>query len=212
MSCAGAWAWGEVPHLLRAAGHEVVAPDLTLRAGVVPAEHAAELVAAADGSADVVAGHSYGAMAALPAAEALGASALVVIDGFVPDDGESAFDLIPERCAPRRAEADARGDGMWTSGIDSAAPGLPDWMARLVPMPISAFEAPVAVRGVSTLRKTFVRCTREPDFAGQAERARQRGWRVVSVPSFHALPLLDPATTAKLLIDASEAPDRFGPG
>jgi hypothetical protein len=37
MSCAGAWAWGEVPGRLRAAGHEVDAPDFTLRAGATPA-------------------------------------------------------------------------------------------------------------------------------------------------------------------------------
>jgi hypothetical protein len=99
---------------------------------------------------------------------------------------------------------------MWTSGIDTAAPGLPDWMARLVPMPISAFEAPIALRG-TPMRRTFVRCLQEPDFAGQAERARGRGWRVVEVESFHALPLLDPATTVNVLLEASGAPDRFGP-
>jgi pimeloyl-ACP methyl ester carboxylesterase len=210
MSCAQAWAWGEVPDGLRAAGHEVVAPDLTLRAGVTPALHADELVAAADGTADVVCGHSYGGTVAPVAAEALGASVLVVIDGFVPDDGDSAFDLIPERCAPRRAEAERRGDGMWTSGIDSAAPGLPDWMARLEPMPISAFEAPVTLRG-APMRRTFIRCLKEPDFAGQAKRARDRGWRVVEVDAYHALPLLDPATTVKLLLEASDPPDKFGP-
>ena len=30
MSGAGAWGWGEVPERLRAAGHEVVVPDLDL--------------------------------------------------------------------------------------------------------------------------------------------------------------------------------------
>jgi pimeloyl-ACP methyl ester carboxylesterase len=114
MSCAGAWAWGEVPERLRAAGHEVVAPDLTLRAGATPADHAAELTAAA-GTADVVAGHSYGGLVAPIAAEALGAAALVVFDGFVPDAGESAFDVHPARIEPRRAEAAERGDGMRAS-------------------------------------------------------------------------------------------------
>src|SRR3954454_19585241 len=43
MSCAGAWAWGEVPARLRAAGHEVVAPDFALHAGVTADDHAAAL-------------------------------------------------------------------------------------------------------------------------------------------------------------------------
>ena len=40
MSCAGAWAWGTVPDLLRAAGHAVVAPDFELAAGATPSDHA----------------------------------------------------------------------------------------------------------------------------------------------------------------------------
>ena len=30
MSCAQAWAWGDVPAILRTAGHVVIAPDLPL--------------------------------------------------------------------------------------------------------------------------------------------------------------------------------------
>ena len=41
MSCTGSWSWGEVPARLRAAGHEVVAPDLDLSAGQTPETHAA---------------------------------------------------------------------------------------------------------------------------------------------------------------------------
>src|SRR4051812_42718079 len=97
MSCAWAWAWGEVPALLRAAGHEVVTPDLPLHAGVTPADHAAVLAGAVPpelppGSV-VVAGHSYGSLVVPVAAGLLGdaAAAVVVVDGFVVDDGQSAF-------------------------------------------------------------------------------------------------------------------------
>src|SRR4051794_11543544 len=111
MSCAGAWAWGAVPELLRAAGHEVAVPDLSLHAGVTPADHARELVAAVGAGRParsvVVAGHSYGGLVAPVAAEALGdaGAALVVIDGFVPEAGRSAFDIHAGRVAARRAEA-----------------------------------------------------------------------------------------------------------
>jgi pimeloyl-ACP methyl ester carboxylesterase len=209
MSCAGAWAWGEVPGRLRAAGHLVAAPDLTLRAGVTPADHARELVAAVAALGEtgpvVVAGHSYGGAVAPAAAALLGpsAAALVVVDGFVLDDGESAADVHPARIAGRRAEAAARGDGMWTAG--DPPPLAPDWWSRLEPMPLSAFEAPVAIPpAVAALPSTFVHCLRS-DFAGQAARARARGWTVVEVDAVHVLPLVEPATCGDVLLGAARS-------
>src|SRR4051794_6945831 len=190
MSCAGAWAWGEVPEMLREAGHEVEAPDLDLRAGVTPADHAAQF----QGRADVVAGHSYGGLVAPIAAERLDAAAIVVLDGFLVDDGDSAQAVHPERVAPRQAEAAARGDGMWTAGVDDP---------RFVPMPVSCFEAPVRFRALPAHR-VFVECLRS-DFADQAQRARDRGWTVLQRDVEHLLPLIDPAYTAKVLIDAGHA-------
>src|SRR4051812_47372065 len=141
MSCAGAWAWGTVPERLRAAGHEVVAPDLALEAGVTPADHARELVAAVGPGRPprsvVVAGHSYGGLVAPPAAELLGeaAAAVVVIDGFGVGDGESAGDLQPGRIGARRAGGGGRGGG----GGGPGGPGPePAWGARLAPRPGSA--------------------------------------------------------------------------
>jgi pimeloyl-ACP methyl ester carboxylesterase len=190
MSCAGAWAWGEVPERLRTAGHEVDAPDFDLSAGATPADHAAQF----GGAADVVAGHSYGGLVAPIAAERLGARAIVVIDGFVVDPGESAATVHPERIGPRRAEAAERGDGMWTAGVDDP---------RFAPMPLSAFEAPVRYSGLPECR-VFVECLRS-DFAAQAARARERGWEVVPVDAEHQLPLIDPAFTAKVLLDAADS-------
>lgn len=192
-SCAGAWAWGEVPGLLRGAGHEAVAPDFDLSAGSTPADHAAELAAAAE-RADVVAGHSYGGLVAPIAAELLGAAAIVVIDGFLPDPGESAASIHPERLVARRAEAAERGDGMWTAGEEDP---------RLRPMPLSAFDAPVVYAHLPEHR-VFVECLRS-DFASQAARARERGWEVVPVDAEHMLPLIDPAFTARVLLDAADS-------
>ncbi len=209
MSCAGAWAWGEVPRLLREAGHEVVAPDLSLHAGVTPSDHADDLAAAVgedrpDGSV-IVAGHSYGGLVAPAAAERLGlaAAAVVVVDGFVIDGGQSAFDIHPSRVRPRREEAEARGDGMWTAGDPPEM--APEWWRRLTPMPISAFEAPVPLTGAAArLPSWFVRCLRS-DFADQAERARARGWTVVEVDAVHALPLVDPGACVEALLDAARS-------
>jgi pimeloyl-ACP methyl ester carboxylesterase len=208
MSCAGAWAWGEVPALLRQAGHEVVAPDFSLYAGATPVDHAVELfdaVGPRPSRTVIVVGHSYGGLVAPVAAELLGdaAAALVVIDGFVVGDGESAFDIHPHRCEARRAEAAERGDGMWTAGDPPAF--APEWFDRMTPMPISAFEAPVTLDGrAAALPSWFVQCA-GGDFAGQAERARARGWTVIDVESPHAFPLVHPARCEEVLLEVARS-------
>jgi pimeloyl-ACP methyl ester carboxylesterase len=206
MSCARAWAWGDVPERLRSAGHEAVAPDLPLHAGVTPMEHA-RLMVDAVGPGDepvVLAGHSYGGAVVLPAAELLGSrcAAVVVVDGIVCDDGESVHDARAEKAAARRAEAAERGDGMWTPG--EPEPGDPDWFDRLEPMPLSAMESPISLTGaVNRLPRLFVLCERW-GMGEQAERALARGWRVVEVASSHAFPLLQPGRCARLLLEAAE--------
>jgi pimeloyl-ACP methyl ester carboxylesterase len=203
MSCAGAWAWGTVPGRLRAAGHDVVAPDLTLVAGATPKSHAHELTAAVGNDRPprsvVLVGHSYGGLVVPSVAELLGdaAAALVVVDGLMPEPGESGFDLRPERAEARRAEGRERGDGMWTAGAESPEP---PWWPRLQPMPVSAFDAAVELTGTAAkLPAWFVHCLKS-DFADQAARARTRGWTVVEVDSVHALPLADPATCVQILL------------
>jgi pimeloyl-ACP methyl ester carboxylesterase len=199
MSCAGAWAWGEVPERLRAAGHEVVAPDLDLSPGQTPDDHA-DAVAAALASADdecVLVGHSYGGLVVPLVADRLPGRvrAFFVIDGLMPEPGESAATLRPHSAAARRAAA--RETGLWLPEADD----LPeDWSRRLVGMPISAWEAPVEFTPID-VPGTFVLCLRDP-MADQAERARARGWRVIEVDEHHELPLRNPELAARLIQDS----------
>jgi pimeloyl-ACP methyl ester carboxylesterase len=184
-----------------------VAPDLSLQAGITPMEHARELVQDVGDGDDpvVVAGHSYGGVVALPAAELLGPRcvAVVVVDGIICDDGESAHDARADKAPARRDEAQGRGDGMWTAG--KPGPGDPDWFDRLQPMPLSAMDTPITLTGaVNRLPRTFVLCRRW-GMGEQAERALERGWRIVEVDSSHAFPLLDPGSCAEILLEAASA-------
>jgi pimeloyl-ACP methyl ester carboxylesterase len=205
MACAGAWAWGRVPDLLRAAGHAVHAPDLDLSAGQTPASHADSVARGLAGEADVVvAGHSYGGMVVPELAARLGprAQSLVVVDGFMPDDGDSGFAIRPPKLAElRRAQAAQRGDGLWPP--PAPGPGDPEWMSRLLPMPLSAFEEPVRVTpAVASLPGTFIRCTRS-DMGAQAARAQRRGWHMAEVDALHVLPLTRAETCVELLVEAA---------
>jgi pimeloyl-ACP methyl ester carboxylesterase len=167
-------------------------------------EHAALLSDAVGAGSDavVVAGHSYGGVVALPAAELLGGRVrgVVLVDGIVCDDGEAAHDVRLAKALSRRAEASERGDGMWTP----AQPDIrADWVERLEPFPLSAMETPISLSGaVDSLPRTYVLCSRG-GMDEQAERARERGWRVVEVESSHALPLQHPRKCAELLLDAA---------
>jgi pimeloyl-ACP methyl ester carboxylesterase len=189
MSCAGAWSWGDVPRRLPAA----VAPDLDLSAGATPAAHADQVVAAV-GEAErvVVAGHSYGGLVAPLVADRLRGRvhAVVVIDGLVPDPGDSGFDLRPHTAAARRASAVG---GRFPPPVP-AVRGHP-----LSPMPLAAFDTPVAFAGLDVPHR-FVHCTRS-DMGEQADRARARGWEVVEADAEHTLPLDDPGLCARLLLE-----------
>lgn len=206
MACAGGWAWGRVPGALRALGHRTLVPDLDLAAGQTPASQAEAVAALVPRDADdvVLVGHSYGGMVLPPLAGLLGERArrLIALDGFMPGDGDSAFAIRPPALAAlRRAQAAERGDGLWPP----PAPGArdPGWMSRLVPMPLSAFEAPVSITPrVASLPGTFIHCTRS-DMAEQAARARRRGWDVVEVDASHFLPLTRPGHCAELIAAAA---------
>ena len=205
MACAGAWAWGRVPEALRALGCPSHAPDLDMSAGQTPGSHAAAVARSLPARGDVVlVGHSYGGMVLPPLADLLGERVrrLVALDGFMPADGDSAFAIRPlELAALRRAQAAERGDGLWPP--PAAGPGDPEWMRRLVPMPLSAFEAPVSVTPrVAALPGTFIHCTRS-DMGEQAARARRRGWEVTEVDASHFLPLSRPERCAELIAAAA---------
>jgi hypothetical protein len=179
MSCGGSWCWDGVAPFLG----DVVAPDLDLTPGATPADHAAQL-----GDGDVVVGHSYGSLPAHVAAPRFGA--LVVIDGFAPDSGDSAHGLKPEFAAARRAQGEA-----W----------LPDDpLPRMRPMPLSAMETPVEV-GPLPERRVFVHCLRS-DFAMQAARAQERGFAIAQVDDGHLWPLEQPVACAALLLAAAAPP------
>ena len=86
----GGWYWHLVEPLLRARGHEVVAPDLPADDDALTLDDYAEAVVAAIGEATdvVVVGQSFGAFTAPLVAARRPVSALVVVAGLVPVPGE----------------------------------------------------------------------------------------------------------------------------
>ncbi len=111
----GAWqstaCWNEVIPILRGAGQRAVAIELTglgrdtghLNQQIPLSTHVDDVVRAidSDGGPFVLVGHSYGGMVVTGACEqrpdrVLG---IVYVEGFVPENGESALQLLPETIA-----------------------------------------------------------------------------------------------------------------
>ena len=103
----GGWCYARVARLLRAAGHDVYTPTHT---GVGERSHLADYhvtlsthihdvgnVLEYENLSDVImCGHSYGGMVITGVAAAIGERirTLVYLDAFLPEDGQSLFDLI----------------------------------------------------------------------------------------------------------------------
>jgi pimeloyl-ACP methyl ester carboxylesterase len=100
----GAWAdsscWNDVVGRLQADGYPVYAPPNPLRSLTTDAASVADFLKAIPGPVILV-GHSYGgAVISVASAKAGNVKALVFIDAFVPDAGESCLALLSAYPAP----------------------------------------------------------------------------------------------------------------
>src|SRR6185312_10673692 len=104
----GGWAWSRLVPLLEAEGHRVYAPTLTglaERASLLTKdvnlsthiEDVSRLLIAEDLEDVVLVGHSYGGMVISGAADRMAEKikSLVVLDGFVPEDGKAMREYWP---------------------------------------------------------------------------------------------------------------------
>src|SRR5215470_2868655 len=104
----GSWCWKRVRRALQARGHEVFTPTLTgvgershlLSPQVDLHTHIADvvnLIRWEDLSDVVLCGHSYGGCVVTGAADCVAdrVGALVYVDAFVPDNGQSLYDTLP---------------------------------------------------------------------------------------------------------------------
>ena len=202
-----AWAWKKMRPLLRAAGHEFYSPTYTglgerahlARPEVDLSTHVQDVLAVLEFEdlADVVLlGHSYGGMVATGVADRARdrVKQLIYLDAFVPDDGQSLFDLNEAGREPMRALANA-GDGWRVPPNPTPADTPPEdvaWLnARRVDMPIRCFETPLTFHGGPlTLPRSYIYATRitpADTFGRFAARARSEpGWRYHEIDASHS--------------------------
>ena len=237
----GAWCWRRVTPLLRAAGHEVLTPELTglgARAHLASREvdvslhvrDVASVLEMEDVRDVVLVGHSYAGVVIAGVAEVASdrVAQLVYLDAFVPEEGKALLDLVPpERRAVFESAAREHGDGWlvplpWEQALAGWAVTDPDdvrWMLpRLTPQPLATFLEPAGSLAVAQrLPRTYVHCAVKPagdTFAPFAAAAAEdgSGWRLVTLEHGHDAMVTAPQAVAETLLALTRLATRNGRG
>jgi pimeloyl-ACP methyl ester carboxylesterase len=213
---------------LQEAGHKVFTPTLT---GVGERSHlnsrdinlethiadVVNLIRWEELEEVILCGHSYGGCVISGAADRVPERirALVYLDAFVPEDRECLFDQVfPEMARGMREQAQATGGGWTVSPIPAEVFQVNQadraWVnAQCTPHPIGCFEQRLRLTGgldrIQNVTHILATGFREGSpFARAQERARQRGWRTVSIACGHDAMLDLPNELAALLTQAGE--------
>lgn len=206
----GSWGWRRVAPLLRQAGADVHAPDLSADPDAGLGRHADQVLATVRRTAGevVLVGHSYGGLVVRQAADQFPdrIRRVVLIDGWAGPDGASLFDLAPGSFgAAIRALAEQNDDPRLVPIPSPALFGLTDPadIARLRPEPLRSFTEPSGLTGaVDSIPGTAIYC--RPQTYPFDEFGRALGYRTVGVDGPHDLMAAVPAKIAALLLDDSE--------
>ncbi len=219
----GGWCWSRVVERLWARGHRAYAPTLTglgerahlLSDTITLTTHIDDVVNVLrfeDLHDIVLCGHSYGGcvIAGVIEREPDRIAAAVFLDAFIPQTGQSVFDLVPpaQRERQERAIADAGGLALPPIPaahfrVNDADRALVD--ARCVPQPAGTFGERIVLTDAQqqrVRRRVFVRASAYPSEAFDRSRAMAEaaGWAVYDVPCGHDVMLDAPDQLTEILI------------
>lgn len=213
----GSWCWKRVRPVLQAAGHEVFTPTLT---GIGERSHllspqvdlnthvldVLNLIRWEELDDVILCGHSYGGMVVTGAADRIPERlrALVYLDAFVPDDGQSLADFAPVsggelidgwKSAPIPAEVFA------VNAADSA------WVdAKRTPQSVACFTQPLKLSGglarIGQVHYLYASgwANGETPFHPHLQKAQARGWRTSEIDCGHDVMIDRPEAVTSLLL------------
>jgi len=218
----GSWCWKRVRTALQALGHEVFTPALTgvgERAHLLSREinldthidDVVNLIRWEELSNVVLCGHSYGGCVISGAAdrvpECIGA--LVYLDAFVLQNGQSLHDALPEAQRELQLElAHNVGDGWKVPPIPAEVFNVNAadraWVDRQCTMqPLATFQQPLTLNASLAVPHdaTFILATGFADspFPPFYEQARTKGWRTMTVACGHDVMLDEPQELTNIL-------------
>jgi len=218
----GGWCFARVAALLRARGHTVFTPTLTgqgerahlLSGAINLSTHIADVLGVLHYERleqVVLAGHSYGGMVITGVADRVSEKikALAYLDAFVPEDGQSLFDINIAANTQRFLQGAGTLGGLAVPAPSAAYFGVnaadaPTVDALATPFPLGCFTEKLKLSGGyrSVARHLYVHGTvlpRESPFRPFYERAKAAGWSAHALSCGHHVMLDEPQETARLL-------------
>jgi pimeloyl-ACP methyl ester carboxylesterase len=220
----GGWCWKRVRKALAAQGHDVFTPTLS---GLCERSHLlsreidltthiddiANLIRWEELSDIVLVGHSYGGIVISGVADQLAEriKALVYLDAFVLDDGQSLYDALPPEA--RQAQLDgvaASGDGWRVPPISAEAfnvnPADRAWVdAQCTPQPLACFEQKLRLTRseppVGASHYILATGWEGSPFHQFHDKAKARGWSVRAFDCGHDVMLDRPEELTAALLD-----------
>jgi pimeloyl-ACP methyl ester carboxylesterase len=134
---------------------------------------------------------------------------LIYVDAFVPENGQSLFDLLPAPARASRQElARTKGDG-WLLPPNPTPPDTsPEDIAWITPrrrwQPIGTFTQPLVLNGAGAhLPRTYIYCTRTPSDGTFGQFARRfksdPAWTYFEIDASHSPNVTAPEALAHLL-------------
>ena len=221
----GGWCWQRVRRSLQRAGHEVFTPTLT---GVADRSHLKSPQVTLDTHVTdvvnlmrwenltdaVLCGHSYGGCVITGVADRVPERlrAVVYLDAFILDDGQSLHDALPPAVREAQVEsANGSGDGWRVAPISAeffnVNPADRAWVdAQCTPQPLATFQHKLTLRNTLPPAKvTHVLATgyEHSPFPPFHETARRRGWNAVTIACGHDVMLARPAELVAILEHAA---------
>jgi pimeloyl-ACP methyl ester carboxylesterase len=218
----GGWCYARVAGLLRSRGHVVFTPTLTgqgerahLSSGAINlSTHIEDVLGVFHYERldnVVLAGHSYGGMVITGVADRVSSKirALAYLDAFVPEDGQSLFDINIPANTQRFLQSAGTLGGLAVPappaayfGVNPADAAMVDELAT--PFPLGCFTERLTLSGAyrSVPKHLYVHGTvlpRESPFRPFYERAKAAGWSARALRCGHHVMLDEPEKMAELL-------------
>jgi pimeloyl-ACP methyl ester carboxylesterase len=198
----GDWAdgssWNAVTKRLIDRGYDVVVPPNPLRGPIEDSAYLKSFLETIQGPITLTA-HSYGGFVITNAAVGLtNVKALVYIDSFLPDEGETEFDLVPGSCL-----------GADPSKVFNAVPvaGGADLYLQIAPNPPYPGIAECFANGVDPETTALIAATQRPAFSNQfSEASGPPAWK--TIPSWSLIGTQDhviPADQQELMSKRANA-------